>query len=457
MIKYLRLAHIGPAASLEVEEFGQRLNLFTGDNGLGKTFLLDACWYALTRTWADGKQFYPLPEALKKPSPAIDYVIIGKNGKEAKNTAEFQYRDQSWVRKQARPPIPGLVIYARIDGGFSVWDPARNYWHDDKNEDGRERPPAYQFTKDQVWDGLEEGEGKQKKIICNGLLRDVEGWRARNNGSFALLGGVLEGLSEGERETLKFGEGVRVRLDDVRDIPTLKLPYGQVPVTQAAAGMRRVLALAYLLVWAWEEHVRAARLQKDVPTNRIVVLFDEVEAHLHPKWQRVFLPSLIKVVDGLLVKGQVEAISGNSAKHPNKRAASLLKKIPRSVQIIATTHAPLVLASSETVWNQSSDKLFDFDLDANRQVRLEEVDFAKHGSAVNWLTSESFDMTTAYSVTAEQAMERADAFMRQHPNPDTAPPEEKKAIHAKLNAALGGDDEYWPYWLPYFERAKAKA
>jgi hypothetical protein len=148
-----------------------------------------------------------------------------------------------------------------------------------------------------------------------------------------------------------------------------------VPVTQAAAGMRRVLALAYLLVWAWEEHVRAARLQKDVPTNRIVVLFDEVEAHLHPKWQRVFLPSLIKVVDGLLVKGQVEAISGNSAKHPNKRAASLLKKIPRSVQIIATTHAPLVLASSETVWNQSSDKLFDFDLDANRQVRLEEVDF----------------------------------------------------------------------------------
>jgi hypothetical protein len=32
------------------------------------------------------------------------------------------------------------------------------------------------------------------------------------------------------------------------------MPYGPVPVTQAAAGMRRVLALAYLLVWTWEEH-----------------------------------------------------------------------------------------------------------------------------------------------------------------------------------------------------------
>ena len=170
MIKHLRLENIGPAAALEVEEFGPRLNLFTGDNGLGKTFLLDACWYALTRTWADGKQFYPLPDAPKKSSPKIAYTIIGKNGKEAINAAEYHYRDQSWVRKQARPPMPGLVIYARIDGGFSVKDPARNYWHDEENEEGRERPPAYQFTKDQVWDGLEEGEGKQKKIICNGLL-----------------------------------------------------------------------------------------------------------------------------------------------------------------------------------------------------------------------------------------------------------------------------------------------
>ena len=108
------------------------------------------------------------------------------------------------------------------------------------------------LSKDHVWDGLEEGEGKQKRIICNGLLRDVEGWRAKGNGAFDLLGGVLRQLSEGENEILRIGEGVRVRLDDVRDIPTLKMPYAQVPVTQAAAGMRRVLALAYLLVWVWD-------------------------------------------------------------------------------------------------------------------------------------------------------------------------------------------------------------
>lgn len=32
-------------------ELGTRLNLITGDNGLGKSFLLDVAWWALTRKW----------------------------------------------------------------------------------------------------------------------------------------------------------------------------------------------------------------------------------------------------------------------------------------------------------------------------------------------------------------------------------------------------------------------
>ena len=175
---------------------------------------------------------------------------------------------------------------------------------------------------------------------------------------------------------------MRVRLNDVRDIPTLRMPYGPVPVTQAAAGMRRVLALAYLLVWAWEEHTRAAKLQKDEPTNRIVLLFDEMEAHLHPKWQRVFLPSLMQVVDGLLVKGQIAATTLDPSKTLDQKANSVLKKIPRSVQIIATTHAPMVLASIESVWSMEDDRLFDFNLVEGNHVEFGVVDFARHGSVV---------------------------------------------------------------------------
>jgi hypothetical protein len=216
--------------------------------------------------------------------------------------------------------------------------------------------------------------------------------------------------------------------------------------------MRRVLALAYLLVWAWDEHLRAAQLVKEDPANQIVLLFDEVEAHLHPKWQRMFLPSIFEVVNFLLVKGQAQFLVNDLLQQGSPNARALIEKQkPRTIQIVASTHAPLVLASVETVWNQLSDKLFEFELDEGK-VRFEEVPFAKHGSISNWLTSTSFGLRSEYSTSAEQAIERADAFMRQHPDSASAPAGEMEEVQRQLESALGGDDEYWPLWTPYYKR-----
>ncbi len=51
MLESLKLKNVGPAPQLEID-FRGRLNFLAGDNGLGKTFLLDVAWWALTRTWA---------------------------------------------------------------------------------------------------------------------------------------------------------------------------------------------------------------------------------------------------------------------------------------------------------------------------------------------------------------------------------------------------------------------
>ena len=40
MLKRIELNNVGPAPELGID-FGERLNLLTGDNGLGKSFLLD--------------------------------------------------------------------------------------------------------------------------------------------------------------------------------------------------------------------------------------------------------------------------------------------------------------------------------------------------------------------------------------------------------------------------------
>ena len=50
MIQHLDLVNVGPSPNMNLE-FGKRLNLFTGDNGLGKSFLLDIAWWSLTRKW----------------------------------------------------------------------------------------------------------------------------------------------------------------------------------------------------------------------------------------------------------------------------------------------------------------------------------------------------------------------------------------------------------------------
>jgi predicted ATP-binding protein involved in virulence len=50
MLEGLRLENVGPAPKM-VMDLAPRLNLITGDNGLGKSFLLDVAWWALTRKW----------------------------------------------------------------------------------------------------------------------------------------------------------------------------------------------------------------------------------------------------------------------------------------------------------------------------------------------------------------------------------------------------------------------
>jgi len=60
------------------------------------------------------------------------------------------------------------------------------------------------------------------------------------------------------------------------------------------------LAWAYQLIWVWDEHLKACELTGAKPANQIVFLIDEVEAHLHPRWQLSDMKSILEVMDTLL-------------------------------------------------------------------------------------------------------------------------------------------------------------
>jgi hypothetical protein len=112
----------------------------------------------------------------------------------------------------------------------------------------QERVSGYVFAPRDIWDGLENpipGKGQ----LCNVLIDDWASWQRENGQPFILLKQVLQGLAPNDQVAFEPGELVRISLDDARDYPTIRTGYGQqVPVVQASSGVRRILALAYLLV-----------------------------------------------------------------------------------------------------------------------------------------------------------------------------------------------------------------
>lgn len=407
MIEYLKLKNVGPASDLKVN-CAARLNLITGDNGLGKSFLLDIAWWALTRTWAGTEA---LPNGNGAEVANIRFKVTGEAGQAQEGWAKFGRANGHWGLAESSPVVAGIVVYVRVDGGFSVWDSARNYWRNDEA-----RPAAYHFSAKDVWDGLDVG-GQR---VCEGLERDWVSWQKGHEPQFAALQEALSELSP-TGDSLQAGLPQRLFLGEGRDRPTLLIGGRTVPVALASAGVRRILALAYFLVWAWFEHRVAAKLLGREPERQFVILFDEPETHLHPRWQRTLLPSLMAALNKL--RGADDA----------------------PPQFLIATHSPLVLASLEGVFDPTQDDLFQLSME-DGQVCLDQGHWASQGDVSSWLESDIFGLKQARSLDAERAIDAAEAFMRG----EKALPrgfETKTKIHKKLQHLLPAHDEFWPRWL----------
>lgn len=414
VLNSIKLEGVGPADQLGPVDFSPRVNFITGDNGLGKSFLLDIGWWALTRNWARGVVAAPRKKGRKKAR--ISYSYSKRTSGDFEDSIEFNKSQQIWPTKPGRPPIPGVVIYAGVDGGFSVWDPSRNYWTD--KDTSVLRPTSFDFSSHEVWNGLR---GKDGTLYCKGLIQDWVLWQQSQSPNFTDLERVLASLSPSDRERIIPGKPVRFGID-ATDYPSLKMPYDEtVALIHASAAMKRICALAYLLVWTWNEHVGASQRLGRQPAKEVIFLVDEIECHLHPQWQRRIVPSLLSVMTSLTKK-----------------------KVP--VQLIVATHSPLVLASTEVIFDEDKDKILTLSLNGS-DVRIEENTGSIQGSVSNWLVSEAFGLRQARSIEAEEAIEVAERWMRGERNELPSDLNTKEKIHSALFRSLRGGDDFWPRWL----------
>jgi hypothetical protein len=435
MLDSLQLQNVGPAPEMKLE-LASRLNLITGDNGLGKSFLLDVAWWALTRKWPQDLNANLTSGYAARPTDVtkratIAFEVESKTGR-VKYESPYAADEQAWKGKAGRPWNPGLVIYALADGGFAVWDPARNYWKKQGNIDVQERLPAYIFSSKEVWDGLRLSVDGKPTQVSNGLVADWASWIREGRDDAKRMAAVLALLapSVGD-DSLKPGDSfARLSVNDARDIPTVRMGYGQdVPILYASLGVRRIAALAYMLSWAWREHLIASKQLGQQPSSRVVMLFDEIEAHLHPRWQRAVVPALLKVVQ------------------------TLTEDEGASVQLIAATHSPLVLASVEPLFDVEKDAWFDLDLEGG-QVKLRKREYVRLGEIGNWLVSDAFDLKEPRSLEGEWAVRAARDVL----SAKTPSLEEIEAADKQLReAGLPDIDPFWVRWDYFVEQARKAA
>jgi predicted ATP-binding protein involved in virulence len=410
MLEMLHLKNVGPAPEMKLE-FAPRLNVITGDNGLGKSFILDCAWRMLTAR--ESVKIFPSnikAEARIEAVLSFTERIQPKKHYAAVETF-FERRKQNWDFTTTLEHFEhSLIIYQNVENRFLIREPFRSQLF--LNERLIEKKDFFEFDAQTVWDG-----DSNVKPIINGFIRDVAQWQLQKNAEYELLNEVLTALSSNPDEKLELGQLWQFDLSDSREIPTIKTPVGtEVPVTQVSSAIRRILMLAYILVWSRREHLRAAKALNTAQTQEIILLVDEIDQHLHPQWQRVITNALMQSIEKVM-------------------------SIKSQVQIITTTHSPLVMASLEPFFDSKKDAWFDLNL-VDGQVTLEKMNFVKRGGAEIWLLSDAFDLHSTGSKQREQAIEEA---ARAIENPKLS---KKKFLELdkKLRTLLSNTDKYWVRW-----------
>ncbi|GAB3883359.1 AAA family ATPase [Spirosoma agri] len=433
-LQKLHIENIGPAQEFDIN-FGKGLNIFTGDNGLGKTFILELIWWALTGTWTSDP-IYPNQIESKfsghsYKNPLISFELEGINGTPEYYQAYFSRLTNNWQRTEVSSAT-GLVIYARADGLFAVMDPSTPQ----SSPNNLEIKPII-FRKEDVWEGISSNKDDvlssargYSNRICNGLLVDWINWQQADDESFELLIKVLERLSPPDTGDLgKMSPGKPARIfRDSRLIPTVKHSYGEIPVLYASDGVKRVLALAYLIVWTWQEHKFNAATIQESPLKNLVFIIDEVEINLHPQWQRRILPALLEVFKDL--------------------------DLELSVQFMVSSHSPIVLSSIENQFDEDKDKLYHLDIIENNhrryaEVIIKDIDFEKRGTIDSWLTSQIFELKEPRgSLGSEDIISKAVKLQLE----ENISRDKVLRITQQLLELLPPHDKFWVRWRSFASR-----
>jgi predicted ATPase len=361
-LKRLTLKNIGPFDDLSVE-FDSNRQIFLGDNGVGKSTILKAIALGLCGAKAEPYAWRLLGSGKDSGQIVLEtnnktrYVTDIKRGKTA---------DEAEISSTTAPPL-------EAEGWLAIgFPPLRTTtWEVIKGPDGDEPKPTklrpgaddlLPLLKGDVDPRLD----KLKQWIVNLDYENIKNRKSTVDVAnprtdpvkqlFRLISAMTEGMTLHYKGVEPRTKRVIIQTDNERDIPLEALSQG----TISLIGWVGILIQRMYEVF-----------DRDVdPTKRhALILMDEIDAHMHPLWQRTLI--------------------------------NHLKELFPAVQFIATTHSPLLVGGLpvKQVMRLARDK----------KGRVVEVPLAPDmtlGYTDQVLTSLLFGLPTTLDDTTEKKMKR---------------------------------------------------
>ena len=330
-ITKLHLTNIGPFDEIEFE-LDEHVNVFTGPNNSGKSSAL----------WALADMaVYPFstPEKLLRPDSPAEFTL-SFSGEESGSLsgqlpiliAEFEEeeeREEYWTGERTREYVRVLEMI-----GYSKFIPALRRSTDfrspgptlTKKEDGEDQPQSFSN------DRQARKDRRLRQITTNPELRRRLAL-VSDNPSLISDEEVIQQIVDLDYRSylrrepafrdiiVKIGEmaseitdGFPVRFDGVQEdasgfFPEFATADGPMPLNTLSQGTQSIVQWMARLLIGYAEYYDFPKELRDKPG---VLILDEIDAHLHPSWQRRVIPTLTH-------------------------------HLP-SLQIFCSTHSPLMLA-----------------------------------------------------------------------------------------------------------------
>jgi hypothetical protein len=301
ILKCVTLENIGPFSSLHLD-LRPSWNLLLGDNGVGKTVLLKAIAAALCGEKADP----PAVTRLLRAGTSAGSIRLKVEDTEYK--VKLKRDDDGKVRIESASLSP-----IKSDNWLVLGFPALRSIPWDRPK-GPSAPKPEAPSADDLLPIL-RGEPDERIADLKQWLVNLD-WASarepspsRSKKLFNDFFEILQRLTPGLR--LRPG-----RIDQKTLEITVETDAGLVPLESISQGTGSVMCWIGTLL----ERLAETNNMRDAGQNRALVLIDELDAHMHPKWQQMFV--------------------------------SAFREQFKSVQIIATTHSPLLVGSlkPEEVW-----------------------------------------------------------------------------------------------------------